>query len=64
MHDPDEPTQPTKNDGAPPLRKPEANDDVSPEMVKPARDGPQEVEDAARQESEYPSDETDEGASG
>ena len=28
---------------------------------RPVYDGPREVEDAARQESEYPADETDEG---
>jgi len=63
MPDPDEPTQPTKSGGAVPLRTPQHTDDVLPEAVKPARDGPQEIEDAARQESEYPPDETDEGAS-
>ena len=29
--------------------------------LEPERDGPAEVEDAARQELEYPEDETDEG---
>jgi hypothetical protein len=33
----------------------------SDEDVKPERDGPPEVEDAARQEAEYPEDETNEG---
>ena len=32
-----------------------------PTPVPPVPDGPREVEDAAEQESEYPSDETDEG---
>ena len=64
MPDPDEPTQPTKNGAETPPAQPEGEDDALPETVKPERDGPQEVEDAARQESEYPADETDEGASG
>jgi hypothetical protein len=34
-------------------------DDTTPEP--PAEDGPPEVADAARQEAEYPEDETDEG---
>jgi hypothetical protein len=34
----------------------------SPEQTsKPKHDGPQEIEDAAEQELEYPADETDEG---
>jgi hypothetical protein len=37
------------------------NDDASSTSTKPAPDGPKEVEDAARQESEYPPDETNEG---
>ena len=35
--------------------------EAAAENVKPARDGPPEVEDAAEQEVEYPADETDEG---
>jgi hypothetical protein len=37
------------------------DDDAAAENVKPARDGPPEVEDAAEQEVEYPADETLEG---
>jgi hypothetical protein len=33
----------------------------SAEPVTPTHDGPPEVEDAAEQETEYPTDETDEG---
>ena len=40
--------------------RPEA-DEVSSKKAEPAPDGPKEVEDAARQESEYPADETNEG---
>jgi hypothetical protein len=36
-------------------------DDSAAKNVKPALDGPPEVEDAAEQEGEYPADETDEG---
>jgi hypothetical protein len=41
--------------------QPENSDEMPAESVKPGGDGPQEVEDAARQEAEYPEDETDEG---
>ena len=44
-----DPTREQQPDGAP------------AESEKPARDGPREIEDAARQESEYPADETNEG---
>jgi hypothetical protein len=47
---------------APPRETGHAREDESASKnVTPARDGPQEVEDAARQEGEYPEDETDEG---
>jgi hypothetical protein len=39
----------------------EQSDGASSKSETPAHDGPPEVEDAARQESEYPADETDEG---
>jgi hypothetical protein len=39
-----------------PPEEPEHHDDAST-----PHDGPPEIEDAARQESEYPADETDEG---
>jgi hypothetical protein len=39
-----------------PPEEPEQQDEASP-----AHDGPPEIEDAARQETEYPADETDEG---
>jgi len=35
--------------------------DAPPRDAEPERDGPPEVEDAARQEAEYPADETNEG---
>jgi hypothetical protein len=35
--------------------------DDEPQVVKPAADGPHEIEDAAAQEAEYPEDETGEG---
>jgi len=38
---------------------PTRDDDVA--AVKPAPDGPREIEDAAAQEAEYPEDETGEG---
>jgi len=38
-----------------------AEDPELPVREEPAHDGPPEVEDAARQESEYPADETNEG---
>ena len=41
--------------------KPVDSDDAPARSVKPGADGPREVEDAARQEAEYPEDETDEG---
>ena len=46
-----------------PPREPERaqEDDSVVKNVKPGRDGPPEVEDAAEQEVEYPADETDEG---
>jgi hypothetical protein len=64
MSDSDELPQPTKNGVEVSFAKPEDKHDASPEVVKPEQDGPREVEDAARQESEYPADETDEGAPG
>jgi hypothetical protein len=39
-----------------PPEEPENHDEASP-----SHDGPPEIEDAARQETEYPADETDEG---
>jgi len=41
--------------------QPDGSDGDGAERVKPERDGPPEVEDAARQEAEYPEDETNEG---
>jgi hypothetical protein len=56
----DEPTQTTDKrlDIPDPTRK--AWDDTLGNVIKPA-DGPPEIEDAARDESEIPADETDEG---
>jgi len=42
-------------------RRREERDDSAAKSVKPAPDGPPEMEDAARQETEYPEDETNEG---
>jgi hypothetical protein len=39
----------------------EQSDGAPGESEKPAHNGPQEIEDAARQEGEYPADETNEG---
>ncbi len=52
-NDPDNPTQPSAPSPEPPPRE--------RETTKPMPDGPHEVEDAARQELEYPEDETNEG---
>jgi len=41
------------------VERPRPDDDLSPQTA--AEDGPPEVVDAARQEAEYPEDETDEG---
>ena len=57
---PDEPTPRTEKGREIPAPTSQDRDDTLAKTVKPA-DGPQEVEDAARQESEYPADESDEG---
>ncbi|MDP9332583.1 MAG: hypothetical protein M3Q30_04625 [Actinomycetota bacterium] len=44
-----------------PPDEPDQGDDQDESEFEPAPDGPPEIEDAARQEVEYPADETDEG---
>ena len=50
-----------RSDTSPPDAGHARADDPAAKNVKPARDGPPEVEDAAEQAVEYPADETDEG---
>jgi hypothetical protein len=55
-----EPTQRTDKGLEIPVPTRKAWDDMLGKVIKPA-DGPPEIEDAARDESEIPADETDEG---
>jgi hypothetical protein len=55
------PTQQTEKGRDIPVPKREDRDAMLDEVIKPARDGPPEIEDAAREEMEIPADETDEG---
>ena len=55
-----EPTQTTDKGLEIPVPTRKAWDDMFDKIVKPA-DGPQEIVDAAEQETEIPADETDEG---
>ncbi|HEY5170391.1 MAG TPA: hypothetical protein VIK54_01570 [Acidimicrobiia bacterium] len=56
-----EPKQRTPKGLEIPVPKRAAGDAMLDKAMEPQRDGPHEVEDAARQEVEYPADETDEG---
>lgn len=56
-----EPTQRTEKGLEIPVPKRADWDAMLGKVIKPAHDGPREIEDAARDELEIPSDETDEG---
>ena len=55
-----EPTPRTEKGLEIPVPTRKAGDDTLTQAIKPA-DGPQEIDDAAAQEAEYPADETNEG---
>jgi hypothetical protein len=57
----EEPTQQTEKGRETPVPKRADWDPLLDKVIKPAREGPPEIEDAARDETEIPADETDEG---